>query len=498
MTARYRTLLTALIILLALGSVAPIVEARSIPVRTSTGEERVDGWDDHEITYFCFSELVNMLGGYLDWEMVGHQVSYIDNGTRMDFFLESPFFTVNDSAHNLVFPAGYKDGKLYLPAETFLPFFNQLRQEQITWDDDKNVIRIDSDFYNVTDMTVARKANGLLVEIYLAGALTYDVFVTEGNWVNISIRDGLISPKIKRRLDRSVMYQMKTHQVDNTGQISFRLRQTVERWHHRLVAAPPRIQISIADVDFQLDTAETRKIGPDDKVDVIVIDPGHGGSHYGAIGPGGTREKDIVLNISQELAKLIRKDKQFKVIMTRDRDKTVSLQERADIANSNHCDLFISIHANASPKRAAHGWNVFFLAPARNDSARAVAQFENSAFLRELSEEEQERLVNYEEADPVLGIINEMIMTEFQTESHDFAMMVDKEFRRNLETRARGVDQAGFFVLNMVFSPSILVEAAFVSNPNEEKLLRSSDYQKRVAQGIYDAIKRFKAKYEGM
>jgi N-acetylmuramoyl-L-alanine amidase len=89
-----------------------------------------------------------------------------------------------------------------------------------------------------------------------------------------------------------------------------------------------------------------------------------------------------------------------------------------------------------------------------------------------------------------------MIMTEFQTESHDFAMMVNREFRRKLKIPARGVDQAGFFVLNRVFTPSVLIEAAFISNPEEERLLNKGSYQKDVAEGIYDAIKRFKSEYE--
>ena len=98
--------------------------------------------------------------------------------------------------------------------------------------------------------------------------------------------------------------------------------------------------------------------------------------------------------------------------------------------------------------------------------------------------------------DPILTILNEMIMTEFQAESHDFAMMVDREFRRKVKIPARGVDQAGFFVLNMVFAPSVLVEAGFISNREEEKLLKKKDYQEKVAKAIYDAIIRFKAKYE--
>ncbi|RME23161.1 MAG: N-acetylmuramoyl-L-alanine amidase, partial [Candidatus Zixiibacteriota bacterium] len=288
--------------------------------------------------------------------------------------------------------------------------------------------------------------------------------------------------------------------VDNTGQISIRLKRPLKKWSHKLVLNPPRIQISIADPGFKLAANDTAQvIGPDKKIDVIVIDPGHGGDDYGAIGPRGTREKDVVLRIAKELARIIRKDKQFKVIMTRDRDKTVSLEQRAAIANKAGADLFISIHANASPKHRVRGWNVFFLAPAKNDSARAVAQLENSYFLRESANAFEAHMGSHEEdRDPVLNILNEMIMTEFQSESHDFAMMVDKELRRNLKIPARGVDQAGFYVLNKVFTPSVLIETAFISNRTEEKLLKSKKYQHKVAEAIYRAIKRFKAKYESL
>jgi N-acetylmuramoyl-L-alanine amidase len=330
--------------------------------------------------------------------------------------------------------------------------------------------------------------------------MAYDVFVTEGNWINVSVRDGKLNvPRIQSRKNLRYMYDLKTHQQPQTGQISIRLRRKIDKWNHKLVNDPPRIQISVADVNFEMSASDSNNhIGPDDKIDVIVIDPGHGGVHNGAIGQRGTREKEVALEIAKELAKLIRKDKQFKVVMTRDRDKTVTLQERANIANNESCDLFVSIHANSSLKRHVRGWNVFFLAPAKNDSARSVAQFENSAFFRDQMgdkpDSDGENGKTFD--DPILNILNEMIMTEFQAESHDFAMMVDREFRRNLKIPARGVDQAGFYVLNMVFAPSILVESGFISNRTEEKLLKDDDYQEDVARSIYDAIKRFKAKYE--
>ncbi len=184
--------------------------------------------------------------------------------------------------------------------------------------------------------------------------------------------------------------------------------------------------------------------------------------------------------------------------MTRNSDKMLTLQERADIANNAGADLFLSIHANASPQKNARGWNVFFLAPARNDSARAVEQLENSYFLRDaaVSKNEDDDTGGPSPENPIVNILNEMIMTEFQAESNDLALMIDRELRKEVETPARGVDQAGFFVLNKVFTPSVLIESAFISNAGEERLLKQSSFQKQIAGAVYAAVKRFKAKYE--
>ncbi|UCD62601.1 MAG: N-acetylmuramoyl-L-alanine amidase [Candidatus Zixiibacteriota bacterium] len=495
----HRTLKT-LLIMAAIAALCGRAAADKARVVISGATAEIQAFDERQVTFISFSGLAEVIGGVADWKMVGHEIEYVNDTNRFTFVIGSPFFKRNDSVFNMTYLAEFHDGQLYVPAATFIPFFNQVFPQKISWIKDSRTVRVESEYFNVTDLSVSAKANGLLIEIFLTSALAYDIFVTEGNWINVSIRDGrLNTPRIQSRRDSRYMYNLKTHQQKETGQVSIRLRRRVERWTHKIQEDPPRIQISIPDVNFDLVQVDTSpRIGPDDKIDIVVIDPGHGGSHYGAIGPKGSREKDVALDIAKELAKLIRKDKQFKVIMTRDRDKTVTLQERADAANEAQADLFVSIHANSSVKRHVRGWNVFFLAPAKNDSARAVAQFENSAFFRDKFNENPEMDEDNGGSfdDPILNILNEMIMTEFQAESHDFAMMMDREFRRHVRIPARGVDQAGFYVLNMVFAPSVLVEAGFISNVQEEKLLKQKDYRKKVAQAIYNAIKRFKNKYE--
>jgi len=490
----------SLYFLLLLLVVAVSSPAKTLKVSVSGGTEKINYYENDEVIYYSFSQFIELIGGVLDWEIVGHKISYKNDTTNLSFLINSPFFEYNDSIFNMTYPAEIEDGQLYLPIETTIPILDRIFQQKITWDKKSKNLRVDSEYFNINDISISSKANGLLIELFLSTALAYEVFVTEGNWINISVRDGKLNrSRILSRRDRRYMYDLKAHQVADAAQVSIRLKRTVENWHHKIQYDPTRIQISIADAGFEIEPSDTHNsIGPDDRIDVIVIDPGHGGKQYGAVGRGGTREKDVALAIGKRLAKLIRKDKQFKVIMTRDRDETVTLEKRAEIANEAGADLFISIHANSNVKRHVRGWNVFYLAPARNDSARSVAQFENSSFLRDQESSDANESNDTDDLynDPVLSILNEMIMTEFQVESQDFAKMVDKEFRRSLKTPARGVDMAGFFVLNKVFTPSVLVECAFISNKTEEKLLKSKGYQEDVAKSIYKAIMRFKDKYE--
>lgn len=490
---------TSLFIILLLASAVSTVTADKIKVSVAGGFEEIRALKEQNVVYVSLSELAEILGGTVDWQIVGHTVAYRDAGFAFEFLIGSPFLNLNDTSFNMTHEALLDRGQIFLPTATFLPILDRVTAQSIVWNSDDKEIQVESDYFNVTDLSVQAKSNGLLIDIYLTTPLAYEIFVTEGNWLNVSLRDARINrSRIESRHDSRYMYKLKVHQIENNqGQVSMRLRRSVTEWSHKIAYNPTRLQISIKDVNFQFDTAANRPImGPDDKIDVIVVDPGHGGADYGAIGQKGTREKDVALNIAKKLAKLIRKDRKLKVVLTRDSDKTLSLEQRAKIANDAGADLFVSIHANASPKRQVRGWNVFFLAPALNDSARSVEQLENGFFLRESYSGDDTPGSSSGYQDPVASIISEMLMTEFQAESYDLAQMIDREFRKRLDTPARGIDQAGFFVLNKVFTPSVLIESAFISNKSEEKKLKDKKYQEKVAKGLYEAIKRFKAKYE--
>lgn len=495
MTKFFAPILTLLALILA----ANVFAADKMKVSYGDETLEVATLNNDGIKYISFSELASAVSGELDWETVGHTIVYSDADHTMSFLIGSPYFKYDSDILNMTYPAILKAGELYLPSQTFLELIGESPRTApiAVAEKTKRPVINKSSGFNVADLSISPKANGLLVEIYLTGPVAYDAFSSEGNWVNISVRDGKVnSSLIESRLDKRFMYDLKCHQVGATAQVSLWMRQPPGKWEHHLATNPDRIQITFTDSAFFSSGSSTPNIvGPDKKIDVIVVDAGHGGNDYGAIGYKGSREKDATLAIAREVAAELRRDKAFKVVMTRDEDKTVSLQQRADIANNAGADLFISIHANANPKRNIRGWNVFFLAPAKNDSAREVEQLENSYFLRENSAF-RAHMEGSNDDNPVVGILNSMIMTEFQSESHDLAVMIDKEFRRSLAHPPRGIDQAGFFVLNKVFTPSVLVETAFISNPTEEALLRDKKFQKQIAQSIAQAVGRFKAKYE--
>ncbi len=240
----------------------------------------------------------------------------------------------------------------------------------------------------------------------------------------------------------------------------------------------------------QISRNEKSKITPKthNKIDVIVIDPGHGGKDPGAVTKRGTREKDIVLSIARKVAKKLRK-KGFRVILTRDKDKFITLGQRARIANNSKCDLFVSIHANYSKGKRAHGIETYFLSEARTKWERSVAAFENSVIKYELKDKVDERNI-------LKWILGDMAQNEFLRESQDLAAFIQESIVKKTHALDRGVKQAGFYVLRGVYAPSILIETGFITNPKEEKKLRSKRYQNKIADGIVEGILKYKRYYE--
>ena len=214
----------------------------------------------------------------------------------------------------------------------------------------------------------------------------------------------------------------------------------------------------------------------------IVIDPGHGGLEPGAKGRFGTLEKNIALEIALKLKAVIERNFPSRVVLTRDKDLNVSLENRAAIANNNKADFFISIHANSSFRKEARGSETYFLSrDATDEEARRLAFMENNPA-------EFEEGITEESENEIQMILWDMAQSAFLKQSSVLAESIQKELNLLLRTSNRGVKQAPFTVLAGVACPAVLVEVAFISNPREERSLTREGFQVNVAQAIYRGL----------
>jgi N-acetylmuramoyl-L-alanine amidase len=220
----------------------------------------------------------------------------------------------------------------------------------------------------------------------------------------------------------------------------------------------------------------------------VVVDAGHGGEDHGARGPKGLLEKELVLDLARRLGGRLAAQG-LTVVMTRDADRFVSLDERTRLANDAGADLFVSIHANASRLRDVTGIETFFASPeATDEAARALAQAENSAF--------GEAALRMAEGDPVRAILGDLLATAHLADAQEFARMAQRRLATAEASRSRGVKQAPFVVLMGVHAPAVLVEVGFLTNAREEGRLTSEAERERLVRGLAEAVATFRARQD--
>jgi N-acetylmuramoyl-L-alanine amidase len=225
----------------------------------------------------------------------------------------------------------------------------------------------------------------------------------------------------------------------------------------------------------------------------VVIDAGHGGHDAGAIGLKlKVQEKNLNLSVAKQLAEKIRTNyPEVKVVLTRDTDVFLPLQQRADIANKHHADLFISIHTNAAENRNAQGAETFILGTERMEDNLDVAMRENAVMKLE---EDQTVYQGFDPNSIESYILFELMQNQYMDHSLQFAELVQNQFVGTLQRANRGVRQAAFWVLLKSACPSVLVEMGFLSNAEEEKWLASAEGKTGIVNGIFDAFQKFYTK----
>ena len=226
------------------------------------------------------------------------------------------------------------------------------------------------------------------------------------------------------------------------------------------------------------------------KISVVVIDAGHGGKDPGAQG-NKVNEKDVALGIALKLGSLIKNNiPDVKVIFTRETDVFIELFQRAEIANKNQADLFISIHANSNPNSIPFGVETYFMGEAKTKDNLEVAKKENAVIL--IEDNYSSKYEGYDPKSSESFIMFSLFQKAYQAQSLNFASYVQDQFQDHAQRINRGIKQAGFLVLWKTVMPSVLVETGFISNPEEAKFLKSEQGQHILATSLYKAFKKYK------
>ena len=245
---------------------------------------------------------------------------------------------------------------------------------------------------------------------------------------------------------------------------------------------PKQFKEQIFDILFPQDIPTYRRVSREKiKISKVVIDAGHGGNDPGAIGKNGLREKDVNLDIAKRLSDLLRAEGVY-TAFTRSSDKFIPLSTRVSIANKSGADLFISIHSNANRSRSLSGFEVYYVAPSISDSKRASMTAKSASL-------NLKNAVFASNSQDLHAIIWDMIYTNSRAESIGLARSLCKVMDSSIDANIRGVKGARFQVLKGIRTPGILIEVGFVSNLNEERLLRSSAYRQKLAEGMLEGIR---------
>lgn len=275
-------------------------------------------------------------------------------------------------------------------------------------------------------------------------------------------------------LDLDAVSDYKLLPLDNPSRLVVDLYEKIPQEEASIMPPPAAVERAQATPPARRQTAR--------KVKTIVIDAGHGGKDPGAIGRGGTAEKDITLKVALLLRDLIIAQLGKQVFLTRDRDVFVELEDRATFANKHEADLFVSIHVNSHPQRATKGLEVYHFGEASDPRALAVAARENNMPIETMGT-------------GLPYILADLLTTKKMDESRDLAWFTKQALVSHLtghyEIIDHGVKAGPFYVLRFTSMPSILAEIAFISNPTEERLMQGRGFLDHIAEGILAGIKAF-------
>jgi N-acetylmuramoyl-L-alanine amidase len=514
-------LLFTLVVVLHLPAVPPIVaQEGSVTVvmeQEPSRKHAVGSLQWGGVVYVSLYDLARALSFRVSEHRQDGSLTITAQSVPVTFFPDNPFVaTVNRAGNKIAIqlPGSVvsSGASLYLPLAACVPFFEQLFGTRATFQPADNILSIGKPgppkpAFDITSLNIESKVNGIVIRLVATRPLAlYEGLLKEDGWYYFTVPNTKADiVALNKTKPTGAVKKIVATQFTSSVQIVFRLDKTFASSEITKDPASNDLVITLRSMSDEAMVAieEKKRSGVTEglerhrkkyELDVIVLDPGHGGRDPGAIGVLGTREKDVALGIALKLGKLIRSNlKGVKVVFTRDDDTFVELDRRGQIANEAGGKLFISIHCNSMPRKPSpyRGFEVYLLRPGRTDEAIAIAERENSVIKLEEGYEQR-----YKHLTDDNFILVTMAQSAHLRASEMFAEIATKEMSKRLDTRNNGVKQAGFYVLVGSAMPNVLVETAYLSNREDEKMLRSESGQEKIADALFNAIKTYKLEYE--
>ena len=471
------------LLLLAIASIVFAQASAQGTLRTPTGDHPFTYIEQSGQTYVSAEQVTAALGGSVAADANGTKIT-IGNSVAA-FGPDSRFGVIRDDLIEMPAPPIIVDGKPYVPWQFYQGLLSKVSAMDVSWDAASRVLSVrpqQRDAVSV-QVSVANVQEISKIVITLSAPVEYGI-VKEPNAYVVRFRAPVRAP-----------FPEQTYEDPYIAKVTF-------------AGTDLRIQLTAADVvgdAYQLDNPprivlDLRKAAAPTPggtlplpgarppaelpgIRTIVIDPGHGGKEVGAIGPGGLMEKDVTLTVARKLASALAAKTGARVVLTRDDDSLVSLDQRTAIANQYKADLFLSVHMNAAVVKDATGSETYFLSlEASDELAKKAAETENAAAASASSD------LNL--------ILWDLAHQAYVGESSRFAQAIQEELNAATSVANRGVKQAPFKVLVGATMPAALVEVGFITNPEEEAKLQTEEFQNLMVEALTRAVQRYKTDYE--
>jgi N-acetylmuramoyl-L-alanine amidase len=324
---------------------------------------------------------------------------------------------------------------------------------------------------------------GESIATYSIGGITYYPLVTLCDLRGVRM---LYDP-LTRTVNLSKDLQHSSLRVSDTlvlaNDVALNLKYPIE-FYQGTIAVPQQFKDQVFDLLFKRVVLSGRQAGKAKiELNKVVIDSGHGGNDPGAIGKNGLKEKDVNLDIAKRLSRLL-KAEGVQTVLTRSTDSFIPLSTRVSIANRSGADLFISLHSNAARSRSLSGFEVYYVAPSVSDSKRAALTARSASL-------NLKDAVFSSGTQNLRAIVWDMIYANSRAESIELSRSLCKIMDSSIDANILGVKNARFQVLKGITMPGILIEVGFVSNLNEERLLKTGAYREKLAAGILEGIREY-------